>query len=131
MGYDCGAELLITRVAYPPSLSYGVVLALKVLNQSEIHVLLAITGPTTVGRAMEDQRDRRRWRWSGRAAAAPCGTDGAGGDHRPVVRIVVDGFSRHVGGLVGVRNLGWKDADGRRGTSAWLADQIVHPKPIG
>jgi DNA-binding NtrC family response regulator len=34
------AHLLITRVAHPPSRSNGVALALKVLNQPDIHVLL-------------------------------------------------------------------------------------------
>ena len=45
------------------------------------------------------------------------GADRARGDHRPMGRIVVDGFSRHVGGLVVVRCARRQDADKRQPAS--------------
>jgi hypothetical protein len=42
------------------------------------------------------------------------GADRARRDHRPMGRIVVDSFSRHVGGLIIIRNLSREDADKRK-----------------
>ena len=54
------------------------------------------------------------------------GADRARGDHRPMGRIVVDSFSRHVGGLVVVRDVGREDAD-----EWWAASNAVGVRGAG